>query len=353
MDILILNVLNLLRGERSLSGAIHILKGKRSAQTIQDISLYNLEKWAAALKLHSYTDINKIGVHLYNRELIVDQGKQTLVTNKGKEIINKAAPLLDNINFQGRKYEWNNEAENFWRRLSLLIQTVSYVKAGQYQFIPVLSEYQDKNIVKQLLRSHSAEQIVSELEPWLYHILNQYDEKDAHIFVDRLSGYNYHGATLKQLAAKEGGELAVYLKFRSMLHFFLENQHQAPGIFHQLFPLQSKDKALTKTAIETRFLVNKGYAKEEIAAVRSLKTSTIEDHLVELAMYDNNFPYQAYIEANVLDRILKMINAYDKVDGLKQIREKLNREIDYFEIRLAMALKYNWKEGDYAAKNTE
>lgn len=348
MDILILKVLNMLQGERSLNGAIHILKGKRSAQTIQDISIYNLEKWAAALKQYNYNELRKTGAELYNLNLIKDQGKKTIITKEGHRVLKAAENTLDAVQFQGRKYEWNNEAERFWRRFSLLIQTVSCIKAGNYKFIPVAAEYDDKKIVKQLMKSSNAVDIAQGLEQWLLGILSKCERKDAELFVSRLSGQNHHGATLAQLTDQENDLLVVYLRFRSVIHRLIDEKNLAPQEFSQLFPPENSLDMLTKSAKDTRPYVMRGCTKEIIADSRSLKTSTIEDHLVELAMYDDNFPYKLFLADTDMHKILKVVEENNQLPGLKMIREELNQEVNYFDIRLVLALKYNWKEKEHA-----
>ena len=62
---------------------------------------------------------------------------------------------------------------------------------------------------------------------------------------------------------------------------------------------------LTDSAQQTAQLYEQGYSMEQIVQMRKLKQSTIEDHFVELAMYEPNFsigPFVSYDEAQKCGR---------------------------------------------------
>ena len=96
-----------------------------------------------------------------------------------------------------------------------------------------------------------------------------------------------------------------------------------------------QNEALTKSTKKTNELLKKGYTIEEIAEFRNLKTSTIEDHIVEIALNSDNFS---------IDDFVNKQNEKNILDAAHQIKSKQLKKIKiivpaakYFEIRLVLA----------------
>jgi uncharacterized protein YpbB len=335
---LYIHILKKMDGGRTLSGPVHILKGKRSATTIQDTALFGLEKWAALLKHIPYSQLRMEEEKLIKEELVRIIDKRAFLTEKGEEMFQQNARFLNDIAVNGMKWEWNGEADIFWQRLTLLVQTLSWKKSGSASFIPVNSEYQDKVFVKKLLKSYGIDEISVRLYEFLLHALNDVPEEDADLFVNRLSGYRHTGKTIRQLKSRDEVMVFTYLRFRSTLHYLMCQLEKEDSFLFLLLPKAAGFGSVTTSARTTGDFLNKGLSLTEIAAVRGLKTSTIEDHLVELAMYDNHFPYQNFIKASDIKKVDRIVEQTESKGKLKEIRIALNNELNYFEIRLALSI---------------
>ena len=92
---------------------------------------------------------------------------------------------------------------------------------------------------------------------------------------------------------------------------------------------------LTDSANTTAKLYKKGYSIEQICLMRKLKTSTIEDHLVELAMNDSDFSIEPFVSTEEQQQIFEAIEAYE-TKKLRTLHEILPH-ISYFQLRLALA----------------
>lgn len=344
MEVLILYLVRKLQGNRSLSGVIHILKGKRSAQTIQDLSLFHLENWAGVLRNNTYQQLREAGDYLYSELLISDKENKTAVTQKGEKYLKDFSKDFDSLKLQGRKYEWNGEAEDFWQRLSLLIQTLSWLKAGNSHFIPVNADYYNKKAVKTMLKHHGTAELSASLEKWLHIHLQTLAVEEAELFVSRLSGAAQHGVTFHQLGKNKQEAFILFLRFRTVLHFLMDQKDTIPGSLKSLIPEKNSISGLTISAAATKEWVEQGLRIQEIAEKRKLKMSTIEDHLVELAMYDPVFPYKNYVSPIQLTKIRTVVEQLGGSSSLKQLRESLEQKVSYFEIRLALALFYQWEK---------
>jgi uncharacterized protein YpbB len=74
---------------------------------------------------------------------------------------------------------------------------------------------------------------------------------------------------------------------------------------------------------------------EQISRIRNLKRSTIEDHIVEIALHIKNFDLAAYVPKDKEKRILEAAKE-TSAKKLKLIREYAE-DASYFEIRLVLA----------------
>jgi uncharacterized protein YpbB len=72
-----------------------------------------------------------------------------------------------------------------------------------------------------------------------------------------------------------------------------------------------------------------------IANLRHLKLSTIEDHLVELALNVEGFSIDSYVDRVLQNKILE-VSRIEATKQLKLIREKIGAAT-YFQIRLVLA----------------
>ncbi len=121
------------------------------------------------------------------------------------------------------------------------------------------------------------------------------DEREKLIVTKRLSGVNMPGFTWQQISIHENlTEMDVQLLYIASLHSWLNeiifNEEKYPLLF-KIAEQVRIEIPLTDSAYQTAQLFKKGYSIDEISAIRKLKTSTIEDHFVELAMNDRKFPY--------------------------------------------------------------
>ncbi len=80
------------------------------------------------------------------------------------------------------------------------------------------------------------------------------------------------------------------VQFWGAVHYVIQSLPQCayPALRELLSDLQA-ESALTQSARKTFELLEKGFPIERIAAVRNLKTATIEDHIVEISLHQPAF----------------------------------------------------------------
>ena len=62
---------------------------------------------------------------------------------------------------------------------------------------------------------------------------------------------------------------------------------------------------LTASAMQTKHFFDKGMSMDDIAAIRKLKMSTIEDHFVEMSINDSDFPLEQFVSENDVKAVVR------------------------------------------------
>lgn len=319
--------------ERTLNSIYHILQGKTSIQTLQDVRLFHLEPY-----FRIYPTLKKEAYDM----CIASLEKEGLLTCDEQNSANTNPDLFALSNdFYLNGVQFKQIDEVFYGRLLLLIQVWTNSRENNYKFIPIIENeaveqwvkgyfYETKAFINQYLRK-----LYEELSSALQKVKNEY----AALFVDLLTAYQHIGLTKEQLTLKYALSIHdVYLIERHVLHVLmqagLEEKEKFPLLNRLLSGLESPIK-LTESAKRTYRLLQGGESMEAIARLRRLKTNTIHDHVVEIALEDAMFSIRDYV--SVIDEAA-IINAVKDLDSyrLKAIKSAVDEEITYFQIRLVL-----------------
>ncbi|RSL32074.1 hypothetical protein D7Z54_17925 [Salibacterium salarium] len=333
-----LYLLNQLDGERSVNSIFHILTGKKSSQTIQDIKWYNVTNYFHMFPYWKASAFKEETEDLSKKELIHIDEKLVGMLPEGKLYITNFASTYEwPVFFNGWKY---GQAETpFWKRLALLVQCLSYSLAGSRSFVPVFEEEDIQQWLKQIWPKtiDDKRKMADVLFRELIQLLETLPDKDAFLFSYRLSGYRYTGLTLRQLSSMSVlEEDECYFRFQAVIHYLLE--HMADTIYLKKAAEDLVERrVLTSTTKKTLHYLNQGFTIEDIANIRRLKRSTIEDHLVEIASEDSGFAIHQYVPETLQNVIIHTAKA-EQTMRLKTIKEAIpDQEVDYYHIRLTLA----------------
>lgn len=323
-----------------MSSIYHLLKGKRSIQTVQDTYIYELTPFFGILPtLTKQMYDEQINNFIVNGFVKLTKENDLLLTNKGHEwlVHNKSISLG---HFNGIEYVRIDHV--FLSRLLLLVQILTNRKKNNNKYIPIIDELAVTNWARQLYRkiSDKTEQVTTQLYEELTTALHQLTNDQANIFVDRLTGYKTYGLSINQLATKYNvTPLDIQLSIVQITHQLLKiiaNQKQTFPLLNYIAKNLPMEKFVTNSAKKTYELFKSNYSIPEIAQLRGLKVNTINDHLVEVSLYDDQFPFDRFIceqSYNEIDQVVTHNQSYK----LKDIKDQINDEISYFQIRLALS----------------
>lgn len=323
-----------INGQRTLSALMQILIGNRTAQTISDLHLFRLERFAGILK--------------YAPEEIRNSFEKTLRVTGNEDLQKMADDMIEKEHlfsdaFHGMNYEWTGRAAHLWDCLSLFIQSLSHLNQGDRFFFPVSSDMRVQDQVKSALKSRSVNELVDTFYQELLVPLQKLNEPVQALFIDRLTVKGEVGLSYAQLtAAYQMSAFEAYISVRRVLHTLLLAYDSDPAAYPILNMLMSKtaskhEEALTESAKQTRQLLKKGLSLHDVSKTRKLKNSTVEDHIVELAHVDEDFDYSPYLEETELHEIRKQIREH-KLTRLRQLKEATGGHYSYLQLRIGMAM---------------
>ncbi len=326
-------ILTRLNNERTVSSAYHLLKGKRSGQTIQDVGIF---------KLHTYFGLlPKLKRPVFDEAVsdLQNQGILRIEENGFYQISFDVPFEMQPYYFNGWRYRGNEHL--FFSRLSLLVETISHVKHEVRYFAPTEKSGDIQRFIRAFLKEYAfqrqsfRQQLYDELQLCLSH--DSFTELQRDLIVNRLSGVNSAGITWKQLAQLNNLEqMDVYFIYISALHLLLNHIYtEEVPLLRQLATGIEVTTPLTESTKQTAVFVQQGYSIEQIANVRQLKTSTIEDHIVEMAMNIPAFSIEPFLSGVDLQTILSTSDAY-QTKKLRVLKEILPH-YSYFQLRLALA----------------
>lgn len=340
-DFFILFILHRFNGERSIQAVYHLLRGKKSSQTIQDSLLFDLSKIFGTVPAIKMTMLNSVTHQLTNKGYIHENEKDHF-----KLTIN-AIQLISDGEKDGffpselNGYRYGKFARRLWSRLSLIIQTLSHIYNGDRSFIPITNNQFVHSSVKDFLLGKQINQIAEEIYHELFAVLKLFPVSERNAVVLRLTGVHRIGLTIAQLAQQYGMSLLEgHIMFETILHKMVAHIISSPKQYPLLHSLLEGPKdspyGLTASSNITRNLLDRGLSIEDIAKQRSLKVNTIEDHLVEIALIDETFQIDKFVPADRV-KLIRQAIMDTGTQRLRLIKDKLGDHITYFQIRLVLA----------------
>lgn len=348
LSAVILYCIERFQGERSVNAGYYLLAGKKSAQTTQDAVWYQLQPLYKSFPNLKEEDYFSIIRQLSEKQLVKNEENFSRITKKGREWLAKMLhqyPIPSCLN----GWRYHQITYIFWKRLNLLIQSLSNWAHNESKFYPV-----ERNLIVQ-----------EDIRSWLKKMVPYYGKKDLpfhfynelhnmlkngeefqfrpEIFVYKLTGYEMPGLTDRQLETYlEGDVYYFHLCFLSTIHYMLSTIWKERGKYPLLEELCSDLRevyGLSKSALISYNFLQMGKNIEEIAKIRRLKLSTVQDHIVEMALYIPEFPIHSYVSEELQEKISETIKTL-KIRKLRNIKEFVS-EANYFQIRLVLSKKAN------------
>ncbi|TCS84106.1 helix-turn-helix domain-containing protein [Tepidibacillus fermentans] len=344
-DFILFELIDKLKGERSITGIVRILKGSAAKQTLQDVHLFHVETFYGIFYLFSENEITRRIEFFLQKEYLSNIVNRLQIQEKGvrylqwlrAQQLERTLPKIESVLLRNRK-------ELFWKRLVLLIQTLSYFAYQKKRFVPIVADQEIKAWVKKYikpLRQERLQKLIKQLRLELNQIRDHLNERDQQLLLYRLHGRHRSAFTWRQLESILQIPIAE-LKIRfslTLLHIYLTicKEKNSYPIFSSLFDLQNETKILSKSTQYTLQLLKKGLTLKQIAIKRKLTIGTIYDHLMEIILQlPTQLKLENYIEKwkiNQISEWYQQIGSY----RLSDYKSLLNEAISYQDLRIVLA----------------
>ncbi|WP_215141527.1 helix-turn-helix domain-containing protein [Exiguobacterium qingdaonense] len=326
-DGVLLLAIKRLNGERSERSLYHVLNGKRSATTLQDAFFYEMEPVFGQFPQTTY--LYEAMLKRFEKRGWLNRKDFTL-TEAGEMLASPEAveQLMNRLGGERRDYNLTT-----WKRLSLFVQTFMS-REHDRTFYPVQADRPAEQWVKQLLRfDRDWKELMRTFHQEIERALERIGDPYASAVVYRFTGAFETGLTYEQIAKllnvdAETARLYFLAGWNELL-IVLPDEAKLRGFTYGL-----STERMTFSARESYDLFLKGYTFEQVQAKRRLRTSTIEDHVVEMAMYLDVFPLDQFVPMEDVATIEQL--RHPSSWALKPIFEKMGR-VSYFQIRLVFA----------------
>lgn len=327
----LLQICNIMHGQRSINAIYHILVGKQNHQTWSDVHFFHLSPYYRFLTIKDEKVFQTCIVYALQHGWIIERNNLVYVTEKGRQLLNSRNPLELETNRDGRIVK---KMEQYWLFVHLLVQTLSHLLYHQNHFYPVVRDVVIQTEVKRWIRKFGVFKGAELLFYDLKRIFEQLPESHVNVMLQRLSGANRVGLTIEQLAQqRKVSKWQTKWEWEEGLTKLYEVIQQ--GNYPSLPYLPNKiEYLLSQTAKKTYQLLRKHRTIEEISQLRHLKVTTIMDHIVEISLLDPNFNIHPYISNEDVQAVQSMFQK------LRSFKLKLYKtelpHLTYFQIRLAL-----------------
>jgi uncharacterized protein YpbB len=266
-----------------------IVCGKRTSSVLSYAFFYDRLGFFQVLpKLNEQTYKQAISSLLADNQLVADEAGylQTLADCQQDKAFDRKL-IWTHINY----FRYGRYDEQMWRLVQLLVQAVAFQGISTH-YVPVESTPMYTEPVRHFLRQHP--QVKKDLFTELWQVFEQIPEPFADFLVGTLSGPEEIGQTFFQLLpdAYQHQPWNQFFSAAAIHSFLAKVREQAPLLTECLKPFYQEN--LNQSMLKSRQLFLKGNTVEEIAQIRKIKIGTVNDHLIEWAISDEQFPYHSF-----------------------------------------------------------
>ncbi|MCI1903712.1 MAG: hypothetical protein LKJ03_06495 [Enterococcaceae bacterium] len=315
----------------------HLLRGKRTSSILCFGFFYELLPLFGLLPRLSKTEYEAAIARSIKKGLLIASG----------ETIQLAPAVTDQLSIPHGldAYRWGRDDEKKRQLLWFALQVSSNLAHQMTDYFPLEGQWANRQIVKDWLKKQPLDQIsfLKKFQAEWQQLFSALPADAGERLSRTWSGYGQVGESMQAVYPKapEYPE-AVLLQAKADLHMLLAALEKLPlpllralvAGFPPLPPTLSATKELLKEEIDFDTLVRR----------RRLKASTLRDHLLDLAIYDAQFPFAYFVSPAALRDFSKR--------PLEELRDweynEQDSAYDFFIFRLAQIylLKEAQKNGE-------
>jgi uncharacterized protein YpbB len=277
---------------------VSLLTGKMTVSALFWGLDYQLLDWINLWKLVDGDAFLNVVDQAIQAKYLIKQNNQLFLTEQGQL---KKADLTLPSKITGRL-----KLDEAMDLILLANQVISEYSFGNRRYIPVNDDqpinYGVKRWFKQLKQINSTPAAITEMYvKALTQIVQGLAGHDADLLVNYLPNHLDSGMTISQLAdydevSKFQMELKLRIIFTKVIEQIFKNQIEP---FNDLLKICLKSSVLPESTIQTWQAIQQGYQLKQIAHLRRIKENTVREHVLMIAILNDDFPYAAFTKFNL------------------------------------------------------
>lgn len=307
-----------------------LLKGRRTVSVLIYGYLYDSLSYLGIFPELKEDAFQKIMNELASKKCLQTfSDDEVQITEAGLILAQKKLTLLRNYPLDN--YRFGRVDQETWRLLLFSVQVVSERSYKNSQYLPIETTPLYTIPLKRWL--HGARQqpdfVAAYQQEWHF-LLHKVGNHTAEQIVRQFSGHELLGETIQQVSEQRAyGLLEKHLQHR-IFTLIEAYQSNCPWLWSLIEP--NLERSRNQSMLKTKQSLDQGLSFGEIVQRRGVKASTIQDHLLELALIQADFPFQMFLEPNSRAFLAELSTDY-RTWRYRELRGKFN-ELDYFTFRL-------------------
>ncbi|UQF38739.1 helix-turn-helix domain-containing protein [Vagococcus lutrae] len=320
-----------------VSTLYHVLVGKRTGSVLVYAFFYHQMRYFGLLPNLNRDVYDDVLARLVANEFLLQDETTVQLTLKGQRELTRLRALpTENI----CSHRYLKIDDEFLDLLLFATQVISHLAYVEKDYTPIEVRVDKQRFIRSWLQVQTSDRYVlaeAFYQEW-FSLLTKLPLEEATYWTKRLSGHEKIGRTSHQLLTESTTDaFAVFLCEKNYQHHLLSVLEQ--DIVH-LPMMRSLIKGLThhpynQSMLETVEVIKEKGTLEAVQTIRRLKYSTVVDHLIEWAIYDEH--YQTWF--SLAPETTAKLKVYEKQHPMirdwrfKDVQAVLP-EIEFYEMRL-------------------
>lgn len=189
-----------------------------------------------------------------------------------------------------------------WRMVQFVVQVASMYQRTA-NFVPLETAPGYTEPVRLLIRQHQGN-LRGILAKEFQVLFSELDQDVANVLARSFSGWEVMGQATYQLvpdwAQKKPWDTLVPISWHEAF-FKVLDKHPNFVLYQLITPIFLGER--NQSGLQTQALFEAGYTFEQVMGQRGLKSGTINDHVIEWALSDRNFPFDEFIHPEAAVRL--------------------------------------------------
>ena len=278
----------------------HLLVGKRTSSVLLHGFFHENLPYLGALPNLKEEVFRKELQRLIEKQLILVNYGFGELTVEGQRVLGKESYPFYGLN----NLRYGRMRENMWHMILFSVQVISHLSFNEKNYLPIENRPYYLQQIKKWL-AHSKVDVIVKFKQELELIFQKLPVNEADFLANQFSGVEFQGKTAYQLLPEKWLEepwSSLYQQNAIDLFLAQVMQDNSGEIFRLLSNLDQQN--LNQSMLITKQFFLAGKSIDEILKLRHLKQGTVNDHFIEWALIDENFPFKSFelINFNELDK---------------------------------------------------